>query len=247
MFEQRADLDNGREYTRDFFEKLVANLRTAGFDAIGVVLPHSHVPTKESQVSPEGFLESGIVYPSVILRARSTDRDLHVKVLFVTKRENTAFVDDTFPRHEKEDAPKLYVGGPDPGVVYSYFGFLREYLGRPRAVVAPVLGFATFFSFIFLFAEVRWLVEDGRFVLTRAYRWYVHWDIVYSVVALILVARFFLRRRGLWIRDDEQRFFFFVRRALRGDLRNNPLFSLLLAVIGSLLTALALKLLKLGQ
>jgi hypothetical protein len=221
----------------------VSDLRASGFESVSVRLPHNFVQVGQSQVTVEELLKRERNYPALILVARAERADETIKILFVNRNSRAVFVDDTFPNAESEP-PQLYVQSPDPARAYALFHFFREYLQRPSLATYRIVGLLTVVSFLVMLGEI--LAIASRQTTLLALRWGVHpaWDIPLMLVALVLLFRFFSEPKGLWIKPTrEVRLLYLAAMALRGDLRDNPLVTLVVSIIATVLATLILKLL----
>jgi hypothetical protein len=241
MFSKRAALNGARKYSREFFQKLVGDLSNSGFDEIHVLLPHNLVKVGESTVAVTELLTRERNYPAIILLARSTSKDETLKVLFVNKNSKAVFIDDTFPNAESEP-PQLYFQSPDPGRTYAVFEFFREYLQTPSLAsyrFAWITGYASLF---FLILQVFFLVSQKMGLLQTRFNWYPIWDFAITILGLALMLRFFAYPRGLWIKPEREfRPLYLLNMAIRGEFRDNPLVSLILSILGTVIAAFILK------
>ncbi len=246
MFSRRRALDGSRQYSREFFEAFIADLRRAGFDRVRVRLPHNLVGLDQESVDIEAFLNRERNYPSAILVASNEQRQETLKVLFVNlKAARAVFVDDTFPNSQSEP-PQLYFQSPDPARTYAVFEFFHEYLQRSSLMRHWVLWFATVVGGVVIAAEALSLLSRGRGFLTVVRGTFWVWDIVFAGVAVVVFFGFFSEPKGLWVKPTrELRLFYLVRMAARGELRDNPLVSLVVGILGAVITAVILKLLGL--
>lgn len=242
MFSRRGTLDGKRKYSREFFQSLVNDLTGAGFDDIKVVLPHNIATIEESEISVEELLRRERNYPSLILRVKSSSNNETLKILFVNRNSRAVFVDDTFPNGESEP-PQLYFQSPDPGRTFAVFEFFKEYLKKPSLTSDWLQWFAAVLSSIFITLEILTLVTLRKSWLSNQYHVSASWDVIAIPVAMFIAFKYFGRPKGLWIKPNrELRLLYLANMAIRGELRDNPLVSLIVTVIGGLIVALILKL-----
>ena len=241
MFSKRCQLNGSRKYSRNFFERFVSDLRSSGFTNISVLLPHNWVPHAESTVTIDDLLKRERNYPALVLVARAEERNETLKVLFVNRNSKAVFIDDTFPNGESEP-PQLYFQSPDPARTYAVFNFFREYLQRPGLERYYLLWFGSIVSFLFLLGQVLSVVGAKSTLLHLRFKWHFAFDVVGIAVALAFIYAFFGEPKGLWIKPSrELRLFYLANMALRGDLRDNPLVSVLVTVVTTILTTVLLK------
>ena len=243
MFNRRGRLHGGLKYSRDFFERFVGDLQRAEFKQITILLPHSHVPLEEAEISVEELLQRERNYPALILVAKAPDRRETLKVLFVNRNSKAVFKDDTFPNAESEP-PQLFVQSPDPARSYSLFEFFREYLHSPSMGGFIGVTLAGVLSFLYLIVVAVLLVDRGWTVVASLPPLWRAGHGLALVTALTVLFRFFSLPRGLWIKPRrELRLLYLANMALRGELKDNPLVSLVVTVLGTVIAVLVLRLL----
>jgi hypothetical protein len=246
VFSKRTTLHKGRKYTREFFEKLVADLHLAGFNDVDILLPHNIVQLSDAKISVDELLKRERNYAALILSAHNALTQDTLKILFVNRNRHAVFADDTFPNAVSEP-PQLFVQSNDPVRCFGLFGFFREYLqtpaisGHSASLFVSLLGLA-YLIVATLYLLNRWSVVGqgrGRLILL-AYA-------VGVVVAAIFLFRFFATPTGLWIKPKrELKLLYLANMALKGEFKDNPLVTLLVSVVGTILTVLLLKLLGLS-
>jgi hypothetical protein len=241
MFSRRRSLSGARTYTREFFEKLLADLKEGGFPNLVVKLPHNLVGMDNSTLSPDEFLRRERNYASLILVAQSVRSDETLKILFVNRNAKTFFVDDTFPSGESQP-PALYFQSPDPGRAYAVFAFFYDYLTEPRLTTHWLLVLLSLAALLLLAAEALALIALRGGLLYR--RWLLHpiWDVLAIAVALLVLFRFFAEPKGLWVKPERELYpIQLLRMALRGDFRDNPLVMLVVTIVGTVIAGLIMR------
>ncbi len=242
MFSRRRDLDGSRRYGREFFEALVNDLSRAGFKDIRIRLPHNLVGLDNSLIAPDELLRRERNYPASILIATHPENTETLKVLFVNTSAKTVFADDTFPGGQSE-RPTLYFQSPDPGRTYSVFEFFYEYLSRLAVREFRIESLANTLAFLLALAEGITILSTGNGILGQRFHQPVYLDVVVMLASQVVAARFFALPKGLWIKPQrELRLTRLVVMAIRGELRDNPVVSVLVQVIGIILAALILRL-----
>jgi hypothetical protein len=240
MFSRRARLNSARKYTREFFRTLITDLADSGFDHINVVLPHNYVKLQESTVSVDALLEKDRNYPALILIAKDSGTGDTLKILFVNSNSKAVFADDTFPNAESEP-PQIYYQSRDPGRTYAVFEFFREYLQQPSLGGYRLAWIAGNLSLLFLVFEAVFLATSKRPFLQAQLSWHPFFDLVFSALAIRFSFSFFSYPKGLWIKPEREiRLLYLANMAIRGDLRDNPLVSLIVSVLGTVIAALIL-------
>ncbi len=241
MFSRRRSLSGARKYTREFFEKLLADLKDGGFPNLVIKLPHNLVGMDNSTVSPDDLLRRERNYASLILVAQSPETDETLKILFVNRNAKTFFVDDTFPSGESQP-PALYFQSRDPGRAHAVFAFFYDYLTAPRLTTHWVFAFLSFAALLLVAAEALALIGLRGGLLYR--RWLLHpvWDVLAIALALLVVFRFFAEPKGLWIKPERELYpIQLLRMTLRGDFRDNPLVTLIVTVVGTVIAGFIIK------
>jgi len=239
MFSIRRTLEGSRKYSREFFESFVSDLTKARFDRIEVLLPANQVGAEAHVVSPGELLNRERNYASIVLRAINIRKKETLKVLFINRNSRAVFLDDTFPSGESQP-PGLYFQSPDPGRTYSVFHFFHDYLKRPGTsgsiwLAAIVAGFV-------LFTEVVAALSMRTGVVAAQWRQSPFWDVLLVALSLLILYRYFATPRGLWVKPRrEARLLQLANMALRGELKDNPLVSLVVSVLGTVIAALILK------
>jgi len=240
MFSRRRTLDRRRKYSREFFETLISRLSNAGFDSIRVVLPHNYesVDPRNSIVPVPAFLERERNYAAIIVLAEATPRHETLKVLLVNSQATAVFVDDTFPSAASEP-PALFFQSPDPARAYALFEYFHEYLSEPsvaRFVAQSVVGLL---SVLLIGIELLAFFGKHRGILSLNLGIHPAWDVAVAAVAMVSTFRFYAQPTGLWIKPRrELRLLYFVKMAVRGELRDNPIVQLAVSIVGGMIVAL---------
>lgn len=241
MFSRRRSLDGTRKYSREFFEKLLADLEHAGFSGAEIRLPHNVVGMDNCLISPRELLNRERNYPSLILVAVRPGSQETLKVLFVNRSARAFFVDDTFPSGESQP-PGLYFQSPDPARAYAVFEFFYDYLRTPRLAGYRALFLLACLAGLVLVSEVLSLTHLRDGVLSI--RWGPHplWDLLVLALSPLAIFRFLAEPKGLWIKPTRDlRFLQLLRMAARGDFKDNPLVTLVITILGTVVAAVILK------
>lgn len=246
MFSNRASLHHARKYSREFFEKLVSDLRLAGFGELYVLLPHNVVDLNSAKITVEELLKRERNYSALILSSHNPATKDTIKILFVNLNNRAVFADDTFPNAQSEP-PQLYVQSPDPVRCFGLVGFFREYLEKPKLQGHVLSWFVAVFSLVFIIANTFYFGNNWALATGSERRRYIPLYAFGLVIALMFLFRFFARPTGLWIKPKrELRLFYLANMALKGELKDNPLVTVIVTVLGTILTVLILKLLGLS-
>jgi len=244
MFSARRRIPTNRVYDKAYLEKLGKDLSEAGFDDMTIKLPHNLVGIEQSEISFKEFVERERNYPSVILCARSTAKSETLKVLFVNISRKAFFVDDTFPSGHSEP-PEMFVQSPDPARVHALTGFFGAYFEKEAKQSFTALGVLSFIAAVFaIAAEVLVFLKTSRGFLSATYTsgWAIAADLAIGLAAAILIYNFFTKKQGLYVHDRPRRNIWdLANQAIRGEVMDNPLVSLVFSVLGALITAIILK------
>ena len=246
MFTRRRILDRRRKYTRPFFESFVQRLKEAGFDELSVVLPHNYssVDPMNSIVTVDDYLNRERNFAAIILKARSSSRDELLKILFVNSSAQAIFVDDTFPSAASEPS-SLFFQSPDPARAFALFEYFHEMLCVPSLKSFVVLSLAGLVSIVIILTELLVFVSKKVGVLQQFFALPPHWDYLVVAFGIWVAFKFFRAPTGLWIKPNRQlRLLNMVKMAVRGEYRDNPIIQLAVTVVGGLIVAFILYLLK---
>jgi hypothetical protein len=241
MFSKRVAL-KGVKYSREFFTSLCSDLVSCKFNDIKIMLPHNYVKIESSIIATTELLNRDRNYPALILIAKSQEYQETLKVLFINSNSKAVFADDTFPNGQSEP-PQLYFQSPDPGRVYAVFEFFKEYLQTPSLKPFYTFLFLACISFIPLFFELNSLLSKKSLLLIRlGYTTNYSLDVLLLIVSFLGLFLFFAYPKGLWIKPKrELRLFYLINMAIHGEYRDNPLVTLIVTVLGTLLATILLK------
>jgi hypothetical protein len=241
MFLKRKEFSQHYKFNREFLEKFVNDLRKAHFSKITVKLPHNLIEDEQDEIGIQGFLDRNRNYPSIILLARNENTEEIIKVLFVNISRKAFFKDDTFPSGHSE-SPELYIQSPDPARAYSLFGFFYDYLKKESLAKIFFWWSVSIFLFIFLISEFFYLSGGQGGLLYQNFHVSIFYDIAVIIISYISFFKMFSYDGGLYIKEKEHKYLYMIKRAIKGELRDNPLINLLVVVIGGIIVGLLLKL-----
>lgn len=243
MFSKRKAFSQHYKFDRKFLEKLVSDFKQAGFSAITVKLPHNLIQDSKDEITIDEFLNRERNYPSIILVGRNESQQETIKILFVNVSTKAFFKDDTFPSGHSE-SPELYIQSPDPARVYALFGFFYDYLKSNSLTKAFFLWFLFLITFLFLISEFLYL-SNKKIILSQTFNISPLADLVGILVAMIFIFKFFSYDGGLYVKEKENKYLSAIRRAIKGEFRDNPVVNLLITIIGGVIVAIVLKVLGL--
>lgn len=244
MFSRRRNLDRRRKYSKEFFLSLLQRLSEAGFEDVSIVLPHNYetVDPRNSIVSVQEFLNRERNYAATILMARAKERNELLKILFVNSSAKALFVDDTFPSAASEP-PALYFQSPDPARAYALFEYFFDLLRQGPIREFALLSIVQLIASLFIFTEAFSLLGKKGFLISKLFNLPVYLDLIATVFSVFIAYRFFSQPSGLWIKPKrETKLLSFVKMAIRGELRDNPVVQLLITILGGLIVAILAKL-----
>jgi len=259
MFSKRGALGSNRAWDKGFVVELATDLTNAGFKDITVKLPvdleilvRDEIPVKSRvkseiksrEISLKRFVDNERNYPAVIIVAQNKQKKEMIKILFVNISTKTNFMDVTFPSGHSEPS-QLYIQSPDPARVYSLYHFFMEYLddkSESRAGGA----FLNFFALIFLSAELLSFVGTRKGFLQNVWNYNGWVDLLITTFILFFQYRFFKSPTGLSVNKRETATVgSFLQRAIKGEFKDNPLVTIILGVLATILSALILRILGL--
>lgn len=243
MFSKRKGFSRHYKFDRSFLEKLILDLKSVNFDQITVKLPHNLVQKGKDEIQIEEFLERERNYPSIILIAKNENTREVIKILFVNISTKAFFKDDTFPSGHSE-TPELYVQSPDPTRTYALSGFFYDYLKSNSTAKGDFLWFLFIISFIFIISEFLYLPKKSG-LLAQNLNISPVFDILVIFMSFILIFKFFFYDVGLYVKEKENKYLSSIRRAIKGEFRDNPIINLLATIIGGLIVLIIAKLLGL--
>ncbi len=257
MFSIRQTLGGGRHWTRAFLVQFSADLSEAGFTQLTVKLPvdlanllKDEIPVqqridehlKDREIPLKEFLDRERNYAACILVAINPEAQETLKALFVNLSRKTSFMDNTFPSGDSVPKTQLYVQSPDPGRAYSLFHFFYHYLKQSGAPTAP-LAIAGILSVFLTAAQAIALISSRSGILHAVWGLSHAFDIVAVVLLLLIQYWFFMAPTGLSVNDRATASpGFFLRRAIRGEFKDNPIATVVLSVIASIIAAFILRL-----
>lgn len=239
MFQKRVRYGSSRKYDRAFFVKFLSDLNDAGFDSISIKIPFGEGLQPEGELAPTEFLDRNRNYPSTILVARNLERNDEVKVLFVNMSKKVFFSDDSFPSGFSEPA-EICVQSPDPARLIGLTQFFKEYLSgtvdSKRAI--SVLLFLP--ALLFVLAEILNLFQKGRLLIQGQGKTLMVFDFLLILLSMVIVASFYSRETGLYIKERDHKALDYIKRAIKGDFRDNALVNFFVAFLGTFLAGVAL-------
>jgi len=244
MFSRRKKLDRRRNYSKEFFLSLLQILSEAGFEDISIVLPHNYetVDPRNSIVSAKEFLSRERNYAATILIARAKERNELLKILFVNSSAQALFIDDTFPSAASEP-PALYFQSPDPARAYALFEYFYDLLKQGPIKDFILFSMVQLIASLFIITEVFSLLGKKGFILSKQFDLPFYLDLVAILISIIISFRFFSQPSGLWIKSKrETKLLSYLKMAIRGELRDNPLVQLIITILGGLIVAILAKL-----
>jgi hypothetical protein len=148
---------------------------------------------------------------------------------------------DTFPSGHSESTG-LFVQSPDPARTYALFHFFYEYMERSKAGPGSFILLLGILSFVLLAAEFVSLASTRKGLFDSRYGSGSWIDGVALVVAVIVQMAYFRASKGLFVKERQPfRIGSYINMALRGELRDNPVVSIVVSVLASIATALILK------
>jgi hypothetical protein len=253
MFSRRRSLPSGHTWDRTILTSFAADLSKGGFHQITIKLPidldtilddeltqeQLITELQAREISIDEFLNRERNYRAVILVAKSKTTNETIKVLFGNISEKTTFSDSTFPSGHSARST-LYVQSPDPARVYPLFDFFYDYLTKQghSTVGRTILGLL---STIVLAAESITLLGSGKAFVQTMWDTTPAIDIGITVMAVYLMYNFFRTPVGLSVNDRETaRLPNYLQRALKGEMRDNPLVNIIVTIIGTVIAALIL-------
>lgn len=258
MFSKRKSLPPSKKWDRSFLASFASDLAKGGFNDLIVKLPidlglvlneqltHDQIISKlkSRDLSFDEFLDRERNYKAMILVCKNPTTNETIKILFGNMSEKTSFDDSTFPSGHSASST-LYVQSPDPARVYPLFDFIYEYLTKQGTSTLPG-SIVSFFALIFIAAEIITLLTSGQGFFQVIWNAHPAIDIIVTLIGVLLVYSFFKAPIGVSVNDRQTANLpNFVRRAIRGEMRDNPIVSIIVSIIATLITALILHVLGL--
>ena len=253
MFSRRKTLPSGHRWNRTFLTSFASDLSKGGLSQITVKLPidletilKDDLPQEQvvanlqaREIPIDKFLDRERNYRAVIMVATNATTNETVKVLFGNMSEKTTFADSTFPSGHSAQST-LYVQSPDPARVYPLFDFFYDYLTKQghSTVWRSIFGFL---STILFAAELITFLGNGKAFFQTMWGTTPVIDIAIMILTTYLMYNFFRTPIGLSVNDRQTaRLPSFLQRAIRGEMRDNPLVNIIVTVIGTVIAALIL-------
>lgn len=243
MFSLRKSFSGINHWNREFVEKFLEDLTIAGFDNINIKLPHNLVKIGKSEISKQDFLERERNYPSLIIFAVNTNNKETLKLLVVNISKQTFFLDDTFPSGLSEPT-ELYVQSPDPARTYSLLNFFYDYLNTKGSKEIRTRGTL---GLLIIGFQVIFYLSNGKGIINNLsnYESAIYLDPIMFYFGILWYYQLLATPSGLYIKSRENSLLKFSRKVMTGELKDNPLVNILIAIITTILTSVILKMLEL--
>jgi len=254
MFSLRKNIGGNRQWDLAFITKFISDLQEAGFDNVIFKLPidkdfyeketasidslekklnHLEIPYKE-------FINQERNYAATILVATNKKLKDEIKILFVNTSKTTKFIDNIFPSGHSVPS-QIYVQSPDPSRLYGLINYFHAYLTPKHTsnFQNTIKGLIAFFILgletINLFSNLSGFFQE-RFQISP---WL---DIVLVILSIYWLYIFLSTPKGLSVNQRETATIqSFVSRALKGDLRDNPIAIILITILTEVIVAIILK------
>jgi hypothetical protein len=246
MFTARKRLKGNRLYSREFLVSFSEDLKRAGFTEIYIKLPHNIVGTENNKISLDDFLNKERNFPSLIFESINPTNNEEIKILFVNISAKAFFVDDIFPSGHSEPQ-EIFVRSNDPARVYSLINFFKSYIEN-ESIKSPTIFISIIYiiSLIFIISQIFSLFAQFKFILNYKYQLPVWLDVSLLLVSLFVMYKMILIPKGLYITKRPDRGVVrYINMALKGQLVDNPMVSLIISILGSLIVAIIFKLIDL--
>lgn len=239
MFSKRKSFLQGYKFNKEFLEKLVNDFITSGFKQITVKLPHNLIKDGKDEIEIQDFVNRERNYPSVILVAKNQQNNEIIKILFINISTKAFFKDDTFPSGHSE-SPEIYIQGPDPARVYSLFGFFYDYITKrsKNSFISSLLGLLCIF---FISAEALTFVAKKFLIASHSFNLSVWIDYLLIFISVVVAFMFYSNDSGLYIKEKDHKYLDAIKRALKGDYRDNPIINIIVTVIATITATVILK------
>ncbi len=259
MFSLRKEIGGNRQWDSAFITKLVTDLQEAGFNKSTFKIPidkdffntsldqqnsleekitHLEIPYKE-------FIDQERNYPAVIFVAINEKLKDQIKILFVNTSKETKFNDNTFPSGHSVPS-QIYVQSPDPSRVYGLINFFYSYLTLKESsnLKYSITGLIAFF--LLGLETIHFFAQKLGF-LQKTLKISPLFDFGIILLSIYWFYRFFSTPTGLSVNKRETATFLsFINRAIKGDLRDNPLVNILVVFLIDLIVAVILKIIGLN-
>jgi hypothetical protein len=258
MFSKRKTLPPSHKWDRSFLTSFSTDLAKGGFSELTVKLPIDIQTVlndqltedqiisnlKSSELSFDEFLNRERNYKAIILVCKNPATDETIKILFGNMSENTSFGDSTFPSGHSASST-LYVQSPDPARVFPLFDFIYDYLAKQgdSTFAGSIFGFI---SLNFIAAEIITLLARGKGFFQSIWSSHPAVDVIVALVGVLIVYNFYNAPIGVSVNDRQTANLpNFIRRAIRGEFRDNPVVSIVVTIIATVITAVILQILGL--
>ena len=222
---------------------LVEELKKCGFSEFKVKLPYNKIEDiSKHELSLEEFLKRDRNYAATILSCTRNDKE-QIKFLFVNRSSvETNFYDDNFPSGHSMSS-HIMVISEDPvqmiGLMDYFFDFVkRKYINKNEWFLIILF----FLSIAFIVLQVSSLNEYRTLYFNHGNQKLLIVDIIGIITSLILIYRYFNVQRGLYIKDRNKTLSNYIDLLIRGEYKDNPLFALIIGVVGSIVATLIMNL-----
>jgi hypothetical protein len=241
MFSLRQGINKNRVYDKRFFDVFINDLIRAGFEKIRIKLPHNLVGMEKQEQGLEEFLNRERNYPSLIVVAKNPTSNETIKVLFVNISRKAFFVDDTFPSGHSEPS-EIYVKSPDPARAYALLKFFVDYFKGGKRSPSGWRWILTILALFAYVAEALVYAKKGHGLISSATPKLWPVDILIFAFGIIFMFQIFRWPSGLYINEMPKRGVAqLTSMALKGELRDNPLVTIIGSVLATILATLILK------
>lgn len=241
LYSKRKAFTKWRKFDKAFLESFNNALYSGGFSEVSFKLPHNLLNENQpDEISYEDFLKRERNYPSIILIAKNPTTDELVKVLFVNISTKTFFKDNTFPSGHSEPSELYVLSSPEK--LLSLFGFYYSFfkLNNPaKPLVESLLGLGSM-GLLFTYL-LTYLSHKEAYFTSTLHAPLLDYISVGLAIAYLFV--FFNKQSGLYVKEKEFRPAVWIKMAIKGEFRDNPVINLLVTLLGGVLAGLLLHLL----
>jgi hypothetical protein len=251
MFSKRKSLPSSGKWDRKFLASFTSDLAKGGFTECKIKLPvnlgsvlnltHKQIISqlKARELSFDEFLDQERNYKAIIFVCENPTTSETIKILFGNISETTSFDDPIFPSGHSASST-LYVQSPDPARVYPLFDFIYDYVAK-RGSSDLATTISGFFALIFVAAELISILTNGKGFFQHIWNVHPAIDIIVALISILISYYYFKAPIGISVNDRETANLpNFLRRAIRGEMRDNPIVNVIVSVIVTLITALIL-------
>jgi hypothetical protein len=124
--------------------------------------------------------------------------------------------------------------------VYSLFEFVYDYLST-KGVSSLFVSILGFFSILFLAVEVITFLGQGKVFFQIMWNVNPAYDVIASFLSILSLYNYFKKPIGLNVNERESANLpNFIRRAIRGEMRDNPLVNIIITVVATIIAGIAL-------